>query len=273
MISNSCTNISILNELLFQQDLNAQAVNLSSLSKYMLVIPERKVDVASGIPRDTNFKSKRPYQPEDQIFWCVFRHVYPDEESNIMRFKNRELEEKVTIVEWMKKTPACLKQMKITKQSTQEIMGDIMTNTKCTLFSLHALAMYYKIRVIVLDPMHKMYIEYCDPASVSAEDEMTTCLIERFFQNGKESFRTGSDIDYKTLFLKQHTYEKTLRAISSYKSSDLDEIVRITLFDKSSQPKWTKPLLYEALLIWLARIPTTYRNNEHKIDSTSHLKI
>lgn len=258
----------ILNNLLFQQEfsntIDAYTL-LLDVTKYMLVVPMvallQQETKSPTINKKQEYKSKTSFQPEDQIFWCIFRHVYPGEESTLLRYKNREIEEKLKIVESMKKTPACLKMMKITKQATQEIMGDIMTNTKCTLFTLHALAVFYQIQIIVIDHGRKMYIEYCDPSLLSSDDEITTCIIERKFLNGKEYFVSGNEeTNYRTLYLKQHTYEKTLRAISTYKVSDLEEIASITHFDKSVQPKWTKPSLYEALLIWLARIPKSQQN-------------
>ena len=65
------------------------------------------------------------------------------------------LEEKWKIVEYLKTNPSCLKPMKISKQTTKEIMGDLITNAHMDLLSLHGAAIYYHLHLFIVYPHKK----------------------------------------------------------------------------------------------------------------------
>jgi hypothetical protein len=195
------------------------------------------------------------YIPEDSLFWCIFKHVYGDNEP-VTRYKNREIEEKGKIIEYLRSHPSVLKPMKITKVATQEIMGDLMTNKQTTLFTMHAIVAFYKLHVLIVFKYKHTYIEYvCDSQddNNNDDDDNHIVVIESDSPNRyRASSYTNSYV--KANFMKQDKHEKVLKGISSYKVSDLEDIAKRVGFEHTKEGKSLKKVeLYEALSVWFER--------------------
>ena len=179
--------------------------------------------------KNTNHTSTYFPNKVDNLFWCIFIHVFTLEEYLQIecKYKNREIDEKMKIVQCIQKNINCMKSMKITKVDSQTIIGDIMTNEKITLFSLHALSIYFKLHIYVVCQQNKTYIEY------NNSPETTDCIIYKNTTLSNEK-NTNYSIDrlvtkemirlLKDDFVKYETYNRILKNIANYKRNDLDKV-------------------------------------------------
>ena len=101
--------------------------NLKKISSYCGEEPivETKIEIKEQKPKNDNIISPRM---EDGLFWCVFiaGKSYQDFINIGTKYKNQELHEKQKIIEFIKKTPSCMKSsnMKLSNVAIQEIMSD-----------------------------------------------------------------------------------------------------------------------------------------------------
>jgi len=163
----------------------------------------------------------------DNLFWSIFISVYGyTEYETIGRcYSNREISEKQNIMEFIKKNPKSLKNMdkKITKAMTQEILSDIMSNKKTTLYVLPAFALFYKKNIIILNEKNKnIYLK------INLVENTKEYIL--LIKNKKGFFGVDTDITsekiqniFDTKFCLEH-YNKPLKAISNYKSDELNSI-------------------------------------------------
>ena len=177
-------------------------------------------------------KNTLMYYPDkiDNLFWCVFIHKYSlDEYLQIgCKYKNRELEEKSSIVEYMKqKNNPSIKLMKIAKTDIQTMIGDLMTNEKTTLFSLQSLSLYFQLHIYLVCQSNRTYIEYNNLAT-------DVCIIyKKSSLSNEKNTKYWVDLQVSSImvevikeqFVKYDTYDRILKNVSSYKKKELDIIV------------------------------------------------
>ena len=174
------------------------------------------------------------------LFPCLLNQVLPVVSFYNIPDANREMEEKLKIVNYLKQHPSCLKSMKISKKMTQEMMGDLLTNTKLTLVSLHGAAAYYHLHVMIVNTQKMTYID------IEPEDAESTLILS---VHGAHMFcvqRTWTEELVKTQYLKQDSHERVLRSLSSYHRQEL-----LTMAQKCRivhDPKDKKEELYNKIL-------------------------
>jgi hypothetical protein len=177
----------------------------------------------------TNKKLDSIIFPEkmDNLFWSIFISVYGyTEYETIGRcYSNREISEKQNIMEFIKKNPKSLKNMdkKITKAMTQEILSDIMSNKKTTLDVLPAFALFYKKNIIILNEKNKNI--YLKINLVEDTKEYVLLIKNKKGGFGLDPETSSEKIQniFDTKFCLEH-YNKPLKAISNYKSDELNSI-------------------------------------------------
>jgi len=227
---------------------------------------------ASQRPQPSRFSPRKP----DSLFWSMFiAHHGVDAFRDIgSKYMNRELEEKAHIVEFLKNNRPLLKAMKITVAATQEMMGDLLTNKQTVLTMVPAFAMYYGAIIRIVCEQSRTYLEYL-PASESTgpvrlpEGQLPglRCRSIYTLYRAKTGQRSYSDyvvalpdvgtedhaITCTTApppFLKLESPTKPLRGISTYKTADLDALVKqlgVTLPLPSAGSKLKKNDVYVAI--------------------------
>ena len=157
---------SFINESIFHIKPFTNSNSIKQLEKYMLSNENRKqilsccdepikeiqkIEIIEQKPKNDNIISPRM---EDGLFWCVFiaGKSYQDFINIGTKYKNQELQEKQKIIEFIKKTPSCMKSsnMKLSNVAIQEIMSDLMTDKKTSLKSFIAFCMFYKICILII---------------------------------------------------------------------------------------------------------------------------
>ena len=191
------------------------------------------------------------------------------------KYMNRELEEKAHIVEFLKNNRHLLKAMKITVAATQEMMGDLLTNKQTVLSMVPAFAMYYGATIRIVCEQSRTYLEYlstneASPGPVRLPEgqlpELRCRPIYTLYRitTGQRSYsdyvvalpEVGTEDHAITCttapspFLKLDSPTKPLRGISTYKTADLDALVKllgVTLPLPSAGSKLKKNDVYVAI--------------------------
>jgi len=202
-------------------------------------------------PKNTNiFEPKQ----KDTIFWCVFMYMYGYGEYSMVgsKYGNRELEEKQKMISHFKENPKVLKTTnhKITNGNIQEIHSEYLSfQNETTLLGVIGLAVFYNVRILLVDASKKTYFDYHTP------DTTKTCVL---FKNAGIRGQTKYTFDMSmtdeniqtiqnTMLCLEH-YTKPLRAISTYSLPELEEIgKRVGIYDETSQKKFKKQELYHQI--------------------------
>lgn len=201
--------------------------------------------------KDSNTKWFEPHQ-KDSIFWCVFIEIYGYEEYLMVgtRYGNRELEEKQKMISFFKEQPKVLKNTnhKITNINIQEILSEFLSlQNETTFLGIIGLVSFYKIPIFLVDETKKTYLKYhlLDDAG---EEKKPCILYKNRSLKGftkykmKLSGSTETDLeDIKQNMLCLEHYAKPLRAISTYKVCELEQIAELLGI---STDKLKKPELY-----------------------------
>jgi len=188
-----------------------------------------------------------PTQP-DTLFWCIYVavHGYHDYMEIDRNYGVKELEIKKQIADLLQKDASKIKNtnIKVTKVAIQEVLSDLFTTQKETNhMCLLAMIAHYNINVILVDPTDRFYLEY------TSNSESTFVLYKDTF--GKygmtlESVPNDWLSEFRTNKIRLESYLKPLRAASTYKTDELDVLMkRIGGFDETK--KYKKPELYDLI--------------------------
>jgi len=231
----------------------------SALPMIMIDVPKQ----IEYIPSHPATKTKEPeiktskkwFEPlqKDTIFWCVFSFIYGHTEYLMVgsRYGNRELEEKGKMMSYLNESKKQLKNInhKITNANIQEILSEFLAlQNETTFLGIIGLVAFYKIRILLVDENRNLYVDFH-----IADTETKTCILYKN-TTGKGSrgakYRMNMDLEdtetevlrIQTNMLRLEHFTKPLRAISSYKLSELEEIAKMIGF--SNDEKLKKPELY-----------------------------
>jgi hypothetical protein len=189
----------------------------------------------------------------DSLFWSMYIHHYGYEQYLAIgnKYTNLEMAEKQKIMEHIKSAKYSFKNMnhKITLGATQEIMSELMTNTKTSLLALHALSLYYKVNVCVENTINGTYLEYI----FDKENPSDKWVFLKYTDRKKYGLVESEHTKPTGMLIESH--DKPLRGISTYKVAELSEIAdKIPAVCKDeSRATWKKPDLYGKLwhaLLW-----------------------
>ena len=222
-------------------------------------IPKLSEEKTVPIPKlNEEIKMFEPKQ-KDSIFWCIFIYIYGYSEYLTIgsRYGNRELEEKQKMISYFKENPKCLKTTnhKITNGNIQEIYSEYLSfQNETTLMGVIGLAVYYKIRILLVDSSKNIYIDY---HTNDTSTEIKTCILYKnkgirgqtkycFDMSTNENIESDEKIKNTMLCLEHYT--KPLKAISTYKSCELEEIgKKLNIYDESIK-KLKKQELYNKIV-------------------------
>ena len=196
---------------------------------------------------------------KDTIFWCIFIYIYGYGEYLTIgsRYGNRELEEKQKMITYFKENPKCLKTTnhKITNGNIQEMYSEYLSfQNETTLMGVIGLAVYYNIRILLVDSSKNIYLDY---HTNDTSTTIKTCILYKnqgirgqtkycFDMSTDENIESYEKIKNTMLCLEHYT--KPLKAISTYKSCELEEIEKkLNIYDESIK-KIKKQELYNKIV-------------------------
>ena len=192
--------------------------------------------------------------PPDSLFWNVFIEVYGEGEFFQIgsKFTNKEWEEKNKIRTAFMTKPKELQttNQKVTLGNIKEMMSEYMISTTTTLLGVVGLAVFYKMPIILVDLEKKINLPFL-PLNTDREP----FILIKIKGKGKapDHYEVGDESVLKDTF-GLASYLRPLRAISTYKRCELDEIAIQTGLTDDSTEKKSKDEVYRMLsekLVWI----------------------
>lgn len=205
-------------------------------------IPKEKESLAT-------VEYKKPKQ-KDTLFWCLYIAKYGyDEYTEIhTHYGTKQLEIQQKIGNYIRNNMILLKNVntRITKAAAQEILSELLTDSKTTsMHVLYAYAIYYNMNLILLHPTTKYYLEI---QSDTTEDVDTYLLQKDDRQQFSIREAPLTEQEYKEIIdtkFRLESYLRPLKAIGNYKVDELYEVAEKVKMDLTV--KRTKPELYNAI--------------------------
>lgn len=200
---------------------------------------------------DLNEEYIKPYQ-KDTLFWCLYiaKNGYGEYKEIKHNYGSKQLGIQKTMSEQLKKNMVLLKNVniRITKVAGQEILSDLLTDTRTTgMYVLYGYAICYEMNLILLHPSGEYYLEIFSDQDV---EEVPMYILQK---DERENYsireKEVSLGEYKEIQEKKYRLESHLRplkAVSNYKTEELNEVGRAVGIDINSK-KRTKSELYEEI--------------------------
>jgi len=260
-----------INRVLFghgAKDINV--AYMEDLKKYMYTSEYIAETTAISTPTVKNLEVDTEAEPEPEcatilapkrftpthkntLFWSIFLavHEYPEYMEASRKSGNREIEEKLRIVESLKPFPKRLKDTnsKLTLEGTQALYGSLMTSRDDRLEFCVAYAAHYNKTIWIMYP--KTYRVYSTTVQVhtNAED----AIILWATPGPKHSVIYSLDQDPNTVLDELlRTRETGLRSQSTYKMDELVSIAnKIGIVVPAKKPK--KSELYNEIRLYISK--------------------
>jgi len=187
--------------------------------------------------------------PND-LFWQIYIGVYGlSRYIQIKRgYANEEINEKQKIIEYIKNNVNTIKgafTKKITKVQIQDMMSSIITSKSFQVTDLFALSVYYNHRIIITKKLNNGMGVYLD-FYPNNENLSNNILV---IHKKNRDFFLEEDSNYESIQMNMillESYEKSLKAISNYKVSELNNLAEKVGVDMSN--KYSKQELYMEIL-------------------------
>lgn len=225
-----------------------QGFDINNFNKYMfnndlLKTVHSNEQVKPTLIKEDNQENNDDFYPDnkDPLFWCMYISIYGMAEyKQITRgFANIVINEKQKIGNYFEKNYKLLQNIegiKITQKEAKEMLADIMTNSIVNPKLLYAFAIYYQKRILIT--RDEFYIDI-----KPFEYEGTIVLIKN-----KQEYGINMSIELEKIkneFFKLQTYEKPLKALSSYTKTELLEWIEY--YDLKIDKKADKRIMYNEL--------------------------
>lgn len=235
---------------------------IDNITEPIDIILDKKCEDVKTVIDKQNIDEKKQDKPNehkvfepkqsDSIFWCIFVCMYGYSEYLMVgsRYGNRELEEKQKMISLFKENSKALKgtNHKITNGNIQEIYAEYLSfQNETTLLGVIGLAVFYNIRILLVDGIKKIYLDF------HTNEPCKTCVL---FKNtgirGKTKYSFDMSITdekieviQKTMLCLEH-YTKPLRAISTYKTIELEEISKLLgIYNEDTDKRMKKQDFYK----------------------------
>ncbi len=220
-----------------------------------VILETHSINEIKKIETEVEIEKKDEYSlpcQKDTLFWCCYiaKHGYDEYKQIRNNYGTKQMEIQEKISKYIKENSFLLKNvnMRITKVMIQEILSELLTNTKNTEYSvLYAYVIYYQINLILLHDNEKSYLKILCQEDIN--DDIPLYVFKR--QNGTFSVNENSldKESYTKLTEKKHciyNINRPLKPISNYKVQELYDLAfKIQL--EFTEIKLSKVQLYDNL--------------------------
>ena len=170
-----------------------------------------------SVPEQTQEKQPKkqvftPHQ-KDTLFWCFYKIIHDELPDNINIAMEKTL--KIQYVEKMRKHKELIKKHKFA--SISHIENQLANENIIDITAFFVLSLIHKLNVVYVK--NKTYFEL-----IENEDSELPIYIIYFLEQSKYGYSTTRDKTTYNLFYKIDNLNKPIKAISSYKVSELIEI-------------------------------------------------
>ena len=198
---------------------------------------------------DTEFITPKQ---RDTLFWCLYmaKHGYDEYKEIKQNYGAKQLDIQRQIGEHLRSNLHLVKNvnMRITKASAQEILSDLLTDTKKTEMNvLYGYCIYYELNLILLNSTGENYLEIISNTFADSHPIFVIQKNDRDNYSLKETPLT--DEEYKQLVdtkFKLDSHLRPLKAVGNYKVDELRILadkIGIDIYEK----KWSKSDLYQEI--------------------------
>ncbi len=216
---------------------------------------EETVETAPNVPAQQNDKIETEFitpKQRDTLFWCLYmaKHGYDEYKEIKQNYGAKQLDIQRQIGEHLRSNLHLVKNvnMRITKASAQEILSDLLTDTKKTEMNvLYGYCIYYELNLILLNSTGENYLEIISNTFADSHPIFVIQKNDRDNYSLKETPLT--DEEYKQLVdtkFKLDSHLRPLKAVGNYKVDELRILadkIGIDIYEK----KWSKPDLYQEI--------------------------
>ena len=199
---------------------------------------------------------------EDPIFWSLYlaKNGYREFQRIGKHNGKVEMSEKKEITDYAlqygSKNMSLHLRTKVSKTGLSKMIEDILTCPRSPFSTLYLYSLYYKMNIWVVDLQKKTYLQYTHENSECVEQNVVLYRNPRG-QHGTPAYFVDTEQQLYSLehislcFLELVNDEKPLKAVSSYKMTDLEHMmymIGIPEMDPEGK-KWKKQALYDTIAI------------------------
>lgn len=167
---------------------------------------------------------------KDYLFWSLYiaKYGYNDYMQIQINYGVKKMEVNQKIIDYLKTRLYKMKSVntRITKARVQEMFSDMMINQKDTpMVNVYGLLCYYEFNIIMLDETNKTFIRFLTD---EPEDKPTYLLSRdgyRTYSIVIEPLTNNKITEIEETFVELENFEKPMKAISNYKTEDLERYV------------------------------------------------
>jgi len=165
---------------------------------------------------------------KDSLFWCLYilHHGINQYYSIQYKHKNVEMEEKQKIVNFIQENGNLIKEkaksfkLKISNVRLKEVMSDLLLNKNTNYYVFYVMCMYYQTNVVI--DIDQIYYRFQNGDSATYIIKKT----EQKYELNPTSMSVNDMVAFlQNKFLIPFDQEKPLKGVSTYKISDLEEIM------------------------------------------------
>ena len=248
-----------IRELMLTANFKKNKINLNgSINAFDVLInnsQEETVETVPDEPVQQNDQIETEFitpKQRDTLFWCLYmaKHGYDEYKEIKQNYGAKQLDIQRQIGEHLRSNLHLVKNvnMRITKASAQEILSDLLTDTKKTEMNvLYGYCIYYELNLILLNSTGENYLEIISNTFADSHPIFVIQKNDRDNYSLKETPLT--DEEYKQLVdtkFKLDSHLRPLKAVGNYKVDELRILadkIGIDIYEK----KWSKSDLYQEI--------------------------
>ena len=191
-------------------------ISVASISVAPMCVPDSEIKPqkpqTQEKPQPQEKQVFTPHQ-KDTLFWCFYKIIHDELPDNINIAMEKTL--KIQYVEKMRKHKELIKKHKFA--SISHIENQLANENIIDITAFFVLSLIHKLNVVYVK--NKTYFEL-----IENEDSELPIYIIYFLEQSKYGYSTTRDKTTYNLFYKIDNLNKPIKAISSYKVSELIEI-------------------------------------------------
>ena len=180
--------------------------------KVVVVVPNRIIEIKSQALKQSSNQLFTPRQ-KDTLFWCFYKMIHDELPENINIAMEKTL--KIKYVEEMRKHKELIKKYKFA--SISSIENQLANEDIIDITAFFVLSLIHKFNVVYVK--NKTYFEL-----IVNENEDSPIYVIYFLEQSQYGYSTTKDKTTYNLFYKIDNLNKPIKAVSSYKVSELIEI-------------------------------------------------
>jgi hypothetical protein len=245
------------------QELQPFMISLQDKRELSKIVETKTFDEAVPINDRSNTAIPNPKlmsvkKSQDPLFWTLFLAKYGETEyKRALKNPKTEMKEKKIVADHFHKLGSGKissdLSIRVSKKGCNKIVEDIITQPKLLLSSIHAFCHYYSFNIYIVDMKKRIYLQFLldrheqfENVILYRKQDKTTpeYFVDIPSPSAETQLRTINT--FKEDLLGLISFEKSLKSVSNYKLSELQQLY--TKLGMTDAPK-KKHELYEKIIV------------------------